>query len=248
MKRLISAFILFFLACATFAQAKKSDAKFISGLQMVIDGQLEDWGTQWNTVGDKEPLWTYAIGYDDQYLFVAVKVIDPALQLEAAAHGISVMVNKDGKKNDGMQFIFPVPDAETIRSMLEMGDFSATHVKTELIARSRGYKVKDFPKIVDGLLSLSNAYGLQAVAKVDAADHLVYESAIPLAQLGLPASAITPVAIEIAIQNRWNNRLTAQAHQQQKPSAQQQTGARAKSPYKGKTAVWVIDKLPLQKD
>ncbi len=246
MKRLITTYILFFLVCATFAQAKKSDVKFVSGIKVVIDGQLEDWGTQWNTVGDKEPLWTYAIGYDNQYLFVAVKVIDPALQLEAAAHGISVMINKDGKKKEGMQFIFPIPDAETIRSMLEVGDFSAAHVKKELIARSRGYSVKDFPKIVDGLLSLNNAYGLQAIAKVDAADHLVYESAIPLAQLGLPAAATTPVAVEIAIQNRWNNRLTAQAHKQQKPSAQQQTSARIKSPYKGKTAVWVIDKLPLQ--
>ncbi len=245
MKRLIAAYVLLFLVCAIFAQTKKSDVKFISGLDIVVDGQLNDWGTQWNSVGDNEPLWTYAVGYDDQHLFVAVKVIDPALQLEAAAHGISIMINKDGKKKDGMQFIFPVPDAETIRSMLEMGDFSATHVKTELIARSRGYRVKDFPKIVDGLLSLNNAYGLQAVAKVDAADHLVYESAIPLAQLGTSAAAM-PVAIEIAIQNRWNNRLTAHAHQQQKPATQQRTGARVKSPYKGKTAVWVIDKLPLQ--
>lgn len=246
MKRFITIHILFFTVCAAIAQANRAENKFTSGIAVQVDGQLDEWNAHLNAVGDIAPLWSYAVGYDATNIFVAVKVIDPALQLEAAAHGISVTINAAGKKSDGMQVIFPVPDAETIRSLLEQGDFSSAHVRSELIARSRGYKVKDFPKIVDGMLSLDNAYGLQAIAKIDAADHLIYESVIPRAHIGLSANEV-PIAIQIAIENRWNNALTNNVRNNQTPLlSKQKTSARTKSPYKGKTAVWIVDKLLTQ--
>lgn len=246
MKTFIAIHILLFSVCAAFAQARKSEIKLISGIAVEVDGQLDEWHEHLNSVGDVEPLWSYAIGYDDKNLFVAVKVIDPVLQLEATAHGISVMINPEGKKKDGMQLLFPVPDAETIRSMLETGDFSSTHVRSSLIARSRGYKVNDFPKIVDGLLSLNNTYGLQAIVKIDAADHLVYESVIPLDQLALGTVA-KPIAIQVAIQNRWSQAPTLTTRSQQASASRRQSApARVKSPYKGKTEVWVVDQLPLK--
>ena len=246
MKRLITVHVLLFFACAAFAQTKRAEIKFIAGITVQVDGQVEEWDEHLNSVGDVESLWSYAIGYDDQNLFVAVKVIDAALQLEDAAHGISVMINPEGKKREGMQLLFPAPDAETIRSMLEKGDFSSAHVRSELIARTRGYKVKDFPKIVDGLLSLNNTYGLQAVTKIDTADHLVYESVIPLAQLGL-AEPTKPIAVQVAIQNRWiqTPKLTMRS-QQAAASTQKGASVRGKTPYKGKTEVWVVDQLSLK--
>ncbi|MCL7988361.1 hypothetical protein M8998_10465 [Sphingobacterium sp. lm-10] len=219
------------------------EIKFTSGIVVNVDGHLEEWNIHLNPVGDVEPLWSYAIAYDKENLFVAVKVMDPALQLEAAAHGISVMINPYGKKKEGMQLLFPIPDAETIRSMLETGDFSSAHVRPSLIARSRGYKVKGFPRIVDGLLSLNNAYGLQAIAKIDSADHLVYESVIPIAQLGL-REVNKPIAVQVAIQNRWEQTPKLAMRNQQSISARQNAPIRVKSPYKGKTEVWVVDQLP----
>ncbi|MFD2743288.1 MULTISPECIES: hypothetical protein [Sphingobacterium] len=247
MKRIVAFHLLLVLALTAVGQAKNGSAKLIRDLAVQVDGKLAEWDGHWHTVGDQDALWSYAVTYDDQHLFVATKVIEPALQLEAAAHGVAIMINNQGKKKHGMQFIFPVPDAETIRSMLESGDFSATHVKTALIEGSRGYKVKDFPKIVDGMLSLRNSYGLHAIAKIDDSDHLLYESAIPLAQLGLVEGENT-IAIQIALQNRWDIGAMSKARPQQRTLSPNKGTARVKSPYKGNTSVWIVDKIQVKKD
>lgn len=246
MKRFVASAILILLVGCVVAQKKTSAPSFIQNIHIEADGQLSDWPTSaLQEIDPTNPIWSYAMGYDHENLYVAVSISNPELQLEAAVHGISVMINADGKKKDGMQLLFPVPDAETIRALTEEKELSSAYVRDELLKRTRGFGVKGFPRIVNGLLSLNNNYGIRAIVKMNEQDQLIYESVIPLKHL---ETKDKPVAIQVGIQNRWTHMQKVMARQSsaQNPYANRRmpTSRVPKSPYSGKTEIWVIDQLP----
>lgn len=247
-KKSISLALLILLGCCTVvAQPKKENLKFLSLSPIQVDGNLEDWPLLHEITADS--LWAVAVGHHGENLYVAVRVINPMLQVEAARNGIQVNINTDGKKRDGAQLVFPVPDAETIRAMLSDSELRHDQIRNELISRSRGYRVKGFPMIVDGLLSFENTYGIQAKAKVSEDDQLLYEAVIPLEQLRRRSAENKPIAVQILINNRWREMqqaMDARASQQQRGMygyGMPTYRPAVKTPFKGRTEVWIVDKL-----
>lgn len=246
-KKKISLVLLILSVCyVVVAQSKKENLKFLNLSAIQVDGDLDDWPALHEVSADS--LWALAVGHHGGNLYVAVRVINPMLQVEAARNGILVNINRDGKKRDGAQLIFPVPDGETIRAMLNDPELRHDQIRNELIARSRGYRLKGFPLIVDGLLSFENTYGIQAQAKVSEDDQLVYEAVIPLEQLRVESGGNSPIAVQVLINNRWREMqqaMDARASQRHRGYGYGMPTYRptVKAPFKGRTEVWIIDKL-----
>jgi len=242
MKRNIIIAILIFASSSLLAQKKKEPYAILPSFQVTLDGDLNEWDDQLTLV-DKDSSWSFAVTKDGEFLYAAVKIKDLALQQEAARNGIIINVNADGKKKDGATLIFPIPDSESVRAMRNDENLPNMNVREELIKRSRGYGVKGFARIVDGLLSYDNTYGVQAVAKLLDNDVLAYESKIPIQAIGIK-DLNKPVAIQIMINNRFSIlQKTIKSRPDPRGSYYGRYTPTVKSPYKMKTDVWIFGTL-----
>ncbi|SMG46405.1 hypothetical protein SAMN05660862_3300 [Sphingobacterium psychroaquaticum] len=175
MKRNILGIVLLFLGLCGFAQ-KKEAVDFHVNKSIIVDGDLSEWAT-WADVGNQGK-WFYQIAHDAQNIFVAVRVKDPTLQNLVARNGVILNFMADHKKKKDRIFVYPFPDREVKRAMLQVDFDPAKDYKSDLISRTRGYYVSGFPTIIDGLLSLQNNYGLKAEARIQDSV-LCYEAIIP---------------------------------------------------------------------
>lgn len=186
----MKAFLLSVLLIVGMGQsfAQKKQKLTISSLpDMKIDADLREWDTLYN-VAD-EGFWFYQLAQDAANLYIAVRVENPMIQHLAARNGILLTVQSNKKNRDDIQFLFPYPDSEVKRAMMNESHDSDVAYKTALIDRSRGYFVYGFPTVPNGLLSLRNGYGLEAKARVYDGK-LYYEALVPKSLLDY----ITPVA------------------------------------------------------
>jgi len=245
MKKIIINLIMIFSCMSLLAQKKKEQYRLLPSFPITVDGSLAEWGDQLFMM-DPDSSWGFAISNDAHFIYVAVQVKDPILQQDATRHGILININKEAKKKDAAQLLFPVPDAETLRAMANDDNLPNLNVREELIKRSRGYQVKGFDQIVDGLLSFENTYEVHAVAKLLPNDRLVYEAKIPLESV-----AIKDIQKDIAIQIMINNRFAQlQKLMKNRPNTRQSVYGRTynsspslKNPYKVKTDIWWVGKL-----
>ena len=237
--------ILLLVGNELMAQSKKGDFQFTTKSDVVVDADLDEWGDL--ILVNPDSTWLFAVAHDQENIYVAVEVADPILQVEAARNGILININTTGKKKDGMILTFPIPDSESVRAMLNDEDLKPENVRKELIERSRGYQVKDFPMLVDGLLSFDNTYGIKAVANVSEQNRLVYEAVIPIEQLRLK-NRNSQIALQVSINNRWVQMQRAlrerNNHNNRYYRGMMRTPTpQVKTPFKGKTEVWIVDTL-----
>jgi len=243
MKKII--YTIFFLLSGTFAIAQKSKAKdptLVDNIAVQLDGQLHEWEGKLTSI-DTDTSWSYAASNDEEYIYLAVKIRQQSLVQEAARNGIKISVNPKAKKKGGAMLFFPSADAESKRALSNADNVAEMNIPKELIKRSRGYLLKNFAHIVDGQLSFENTYGVAAKAAIDDQNHLIYESRIPIAAIGIN-DLDQPVAIGIEIITRFSQLQTAlSSHARQVGNRYGRQPARVKSPYKMKTEIWIVDIL-----
>lgn len=235
--------ILFLVGNGLMAQSRKGDFQFIAKSDIVVDGELDEWGDL--TLVNPDSTWLFAVAKDSRYIYIAVEVVDPILQVEVARNGILININTDGKKRDGIMLTFPIPDSESIRAMLNDEDLKPENVRKELIERSRGYQVQGFPMVVDGLLSFDNTYGIKAAAQVTEQNSLVYEAVIPIEQLRIK-NLNKDIALQVSLNNRWVQMQRAMRNRNNNNhyrGVMMGSTPQIKTPFKGKTEVWIVDKL-----
>lgn len=236
-------FIFSLLFLTGYGQKQKKDFSFSDVAASVsIDGVLDEWNAL-NPIGE-DSIWMFSASRDDENMYFAVVVRNELLRMEAARNGILIDINTQGKKKEGMSLTFPIPDSETIRAMRSEENLTTSALPSELIKRSRGYLVKGFPTIVDGLLSFKNTYGIAATAKIADDQTLVYEAVIPLALLDLRGKS-SKVAIKVAINNRYSQmqKMYARANQNSPYRMMGAPRASVKMPFKGSVEAWVIEEL-----
>jgi hypothetical protein len=187
MKAFLLGILLIVGMSQSFAQ-KKQKITIPSLSDIKVDADLGEWDTLHN-VAD-EGFWFYQLAQDASNLYVAVRIENPMIQHLAARNGVLLTVQSNKKNRDDIQFLFPYPDSEVKRAMINEEHDSDGAYKTALINRSRGYFVYGFPTVPNGLLSLQNGYGLQATARIDDGK-LYYEAVVPKSLLDYT----TPVAI-----------------------------------------------------
>ncbi|MBE8722925.1 hypothetical protein [Sphingobacterium pedocola] len=231
------------LPFASFSQKKKSEVyTFQSIPNITVDGALDEWKDQLVPVeGDA---WSFGVVKEENKLLVAVHVQDPMLRQEAIRNGIIVNISYTGKKKDGAQLIYPFPDRERLRALAQIEDLNVSAFRQELLTSSRGYYVTGFSKVVDGLLSFENSYGVKSVVKLDSNENLVYESVIPLDLIQFKEDEI---AIQLVVNNSFA-RLQKMAKNRSINTSYPMYGrvqptTSVRNPYKFKTDVWIFGKV-----
>lgn len=179
MKRIVGIIVFLSVIGQVYSQKKqKIEVPMLNGVS--VDADLSDWPAL-NKVGEDDA-WLYQMGYDKDNIYFALQINDPALQNFAVRYGISVSFLGKSKKEKDQELLYPYLDRETLRALQSADIATVEDVKTELINRVRGYQVKGFRDILDGLLSFQNSYGLKVLAKVDS-NALRYEAVIPRKQV-----------------------------------------------------------------
>lgn len=181
MKRIIYALIIIGMLSQAYAQKKQEIAITVVN-KATVDADLSEWTAMTAVVADSS--WTYQLAYDTEHIYIAVRILDPMLQNWAARDGILVSFLPDSKREKAPTLIFPFPDGETIRALRQSEISDDVKMRNELIARTRGYQLRGFARILDGPLSFQNGYGIKAAAQAVKGE-FTYEAAIPRKQLAL---------------------------------------------------------------
>jgi len=241
MNKLYTIFIACFLPFLVFGQKKgKENYNFQNGVDVTLDGNL----TEWNLYKSNSPVWSFGITKQGDNLYVAVRIKDEALQMEALNTGIFVNISYDEKKKSGAKLYFPLIDREKRRAMREEDRVEGVNVKQEMLNSVRGYYIEGFSKVIDGLLSLDNHYGIKAVVKLDEKDGLIYESRIPLDLIKFKSDKI---AVQIGVNTNF---MRLQNTEKVMPRSVNTTiygrrpaGQKIVNPYAEDTSVWVTGQL-----
>ena len=241
MKKLSNTILLLLSISFAFAQ-KSKDPTLVNGFAIRVDGELNEWQGKLAAI-DADSSWRYAASSDGEFLYVALQINSQVLVQEAARNGIKVSVNPKGKKKAGAMLLFPTADDESKRALYNDENLADMNIPQELITRSRGYLMKDFAHIVDGQLSFENTYGVLVKASIDEQNHMIYESRIPIAAIGIK-DLEQPVAIGIEIVIRNSQLLRALTpHARKIANHYGKQPAKIKAPYNMKTEIWLVDKL-----
>lgn len=167
-----------------FGQRKPAGEQLAPAKNLHIDGDLTDWGAELKNEYAAQKL-NYEIRNDDQYFFVAVRILDQQRQMQAITQGISFMLNTEGKKKNGPAIVYPVVDRIAFRSTMSAeNDNRPEDMRQGALQSVRGIQVMLLGNLPDGLISLDNQYGVRARASIDQDDALCIEMRLPIGLVG----------------------------------------------------------------
>lgn len=232
-------YILFLFCCPLFlfAQKKKKQEYVFQQIDdVVVDGQLTEWGDK--LYNDDSDLWSFGVAVKNGKIYVAVRIKDDMLQQEALRNGIFVNLSYNEKKKEGAKLLYPYVDRERLRALSQDEDLDRNNIKAELLKSVRGYQISGFSKVVDGLLSFDNSYGIRAKARFEE-DILLCESEVPLDLVKFESDRI---AIQVGINTQFFQ-MKKVVDTSSRPSNVRIYGASPykptiKNPYKEDTVVW----------
>ncbi len=188
-KMKVAVHIVFTIALLTgslgvFGQRKLVNEQLVRAENLRIDGDLADWGEELKNEYTAQKFF-YDIRNDDQYFFVAVRILDQQRQIQAITQGISFMLNTEGKKKNGPALVYPVVDRISFRSIMSAeNDNRPEDIRLGALQSVRGIQVMRLGDLLDGLISLDNRYGIQAQAHIDQDDALCIEMRLPIGLIG----------------------------------------------------------------
>lgn len=238
MKKYLLTIASFFWIGCLFAQKDfKQSEGFFTDLSIEVDGFIDEWKNKMTVVGT-DSAWMYAVSLDQKYLYVAMQVKNRSLQNEAVQNGFVLNINTEGKHREGAQLFYPIPDRESVREFLSERPNEEQDIRLVFLEKLRGYYVRGFDDILDGLLSFENTYGVQAVAKIDKEDNLVYESKIPLKSL-LWKGSERKISVQVGINTLWSQ--VQKANRRNRNSQVRPQGG--KNPYDFQTDIWLLGQL-----
>lgn len=236
-------FFLVFIAfpIVLFGQKRSKEvytAKDISGLY--IDGEIDDW-TGHLYRSDSE-VWSFSVAISDNKLRAVALIKEGQLIDEAIRNGILLNISYTNKRKDGARLVFPQMNLEKLESAYEEGLEGQKITNEELIRSTKGYYVFGFSKVINGLLSFSNSYGIKAVCKINKEGHLLYEAEVPLDLINFKSKEI---AIQLGVNTRYSqlkklasNQSSAQRSVYGYGYRRMPASAAVKNPYNEPTDVW----------
>lgn len=246
MKKLCIVLLCFVLPCLAFAQKrKKENYQFAPVGEIHIDGNMDDWGNNLTTFDGN--VWSFGVGEQNNFLFVAIVIKDPQLQQEALRGGLFVNVSYNDKKKEGARLQFPYWDRERRRALANNEEIR-DNFQQEVLKNVNGYFLSGYAKVRDGVLAIENDYNIEAKVRLDSNKVLYYEARIPLDLIGLKSEN---VAINLGVNTNFAllKRAAAQANKTRNTNMMYPIMGRPmmqsspKNPYKVDTEVWVIDKI-----
>lgn len=184
---------------SAFGQRKMVNDQLLWASNLSVDGDLTDWGGELKHQNTAQKL-NYEIRNDEQHLFIAVRIEDEQRQVQAITQGISFMLNDEGKRREGPAVLFPAVDRIGFRAMMSSANENRPDdIRIAALQSVRGIQVLRMGDLLDGLISLDNQYGVQAVAEIDEENVLCVEMRLPMSLVTAKSLDETPIAYNIKI-------------------------------------------------
>ncbi|WP_131529900.1 hypothetical protein [Pedobacter psychrodurus] len=168
------------------------------------DGISNEWNETLNQYNDATKL-AFALANDDKNLYIIIESLDPQTTFSVLRGGITLNINTEGKKKDGMKLTFPLMERPP---MPKEGEEHHDHAPlspdkdNELhdpAAMNKSIRVSGFKNIADGELPAMNQDGIETGMSIHSNRDLIYELSIPLAQLQVGLDLKKPLVYNIKI-------------------------------------------------
>jgi hypothetical protein len=160
------------------------------------DGNIDEWKPE-KFETDKGTLTAYSIDHDATNLYLVLKVTDQAMQMKMMMQGMSLYLDKNGKKKERTGIQFPVkresggggqrgggmPSGAGNGSAPDQKEMMERIASTMIILKTFGFENQDEEKTQ----LLAEADGINVAFEWDNANNLCIEYQVPLSLLGKPA-------------------------------------------------------------
>lgn len=166
------------------------------------DGVSNEWNEPLNQYNDATKL-AFALANDDKNLYIIIESLDPQTTFSVLRGGITLNINTEGKKKDGMKLTFPLMDRPPMpkegEEHLEHIPLSPDGATQDPVAMNKSIRVSGFKNIADGELPAMNQDGIETGMSIHPNRDLIYELSIPLAQLQVGLDLEKPLVYNIKI-------------------------------------------------
>jgi hypothetical protein len=175
------------------------------------DGKLTEWGTL--PAYNKSTSLHYTLANDANNLYLAINASDQTTINKILGGGITLVINKEGKKKekDGVEIMYPMGGHGGGMRGMRMGgrggrqgdntvDTAAlVATRKQSVAGMKELSVIGVKDITDTLVSIYNTYGIKTGINIDAHGDFNYELAVPLKLLDLDPAKNTELAYNIKV-------------------------------------------------
>jgi len=175
------------------------------------DGKLIEWGTL--PAYSKSTSLHYTLANDANNLYLAINAADQTTINKILGGGITLIINKEGKKKDkdAVEIIYPMGGRGGMRGMRigggrggRQGDNTVdtaalVATRKQAVTGMKELSVIGIKDINDTLVSIYNTYGIKTGINIDGHGNFNYELAVPLKLLELDAAKATELAYNIKV-------------------------------------------------
>jgi hypothetical protein len=190
MKRstLLLPLILLAISANVNAQSRQSQKILPPPANLVIDGNLTDWGDSLRYRNEEKNI-NYTLANDKENLYAAIRINDRLEQARVLNAGITISIDTHGKKKETFSMTFPLrypgAPAPAFSGFKDDNNGEITKEEREELTRERittlrSIKMTGFKDIENEMITTSNTYGIKAAIDYDTDGNLIYEAAIPL--------------------------------------------------------------------
>lgn len=166
------------------------------------DGVSNEWNEPLNQYNDATKL-AFALANDDKNLYIIIESLDPQTTFSVLRGGITLNINTEGKKKDGMKLTFPLmerpPMPKEGEEHREHTPLSPDGTTPDPVMMNKSIRVSGFKNIADGELPAINQDGIETGMSIHPNRDLIYELSIPLAQLQVGLDLKKPLVYNIKI-------------------------------------------------
>jgi len=199
-----TAFAILLVQLSLRAQEVEEDIRMVKPFK--ADGISNEWDEPLNQYNDATKL-AFALANDDKNLYIIIESLDPQTTFSILRGGITLNINTEGKKKDGIKLIFPFMERPPMPKDRDVAAAENNNIPThEQIERGRdqgamnkSIKVLGFKNIKDGDLPTANTYGIETGMSIRPNRDLIYELSIPLSQLDVSLDLNKPLAYNIKL-------------------------------------------------
>jgi len=192
------------ILCGLSAKAQDIEENIRMVKPFKADGVSNEWNEPLNQYNDATKL-AFALANDDQNLYIIIESLDPQTTFSVLRGGITLNINTEGKKKDGMKLTFPLMDRPPMpkegeghreRAPISPDGNAELH---DPAAMNKGIRVSGFKNIPDGELPAINQDGIETGMSIHPNRDLIYELSIPLSQLQIGFDLKKPLVYNIKI-------------------------------------------------
>ena len=190
----------FLILVGASAKAQKKPKELIKNAFLTsieLDGLAKEWD-QNQFVTDKISGISYALSNNDSTLFVILKTTNKESIAKMIHWGLSLGFNAQGQKKVQESIGFPAGKAQDKRFEPVLGRTKRPSIKEE-VAQLNSIELNGFTSLIDGPIALKNDFGIRASAKLNEAEELVCEYALPMKLLQIDPSKNDIFACQIKL-------------------------------------------------